>query len=411
MMRVIKKSMVLLVAFMFMFGLTACGEKRDISTAVVVGVHSNSPVIALNSDSLRDTLYEVCYYHGKVTFVNVDGDPQAFFSTKIPENDTLGLSDHKKNEIANNYLIQLETQLENAQADNPEVDTLEAIRIAAQSLKGTDGEKVMLIMDSGLQTTSYLNFTKGYLNASPESIVQLLDEKNALVDLQGIDVYWSLLGETSFPQESLSVNQKKELEDIWTAILKASGAKSINFMSDLPTAEAYEGLPDVSLVDAEEEFIEMTDQSEKEDLSDDVKEKSTEAPVIARYKLDSTKLQFVGDKAEFVDVNSAKETIKDIANKLIEHPDAKIFVIGSTASGNDKDFLKLLSSDRADAVKNLMIEMGVNDDQVISFGLADEDPWHIDDQDESGYQIETFAAQNRKVVIMDINDPEAEQFR
>ena len=44
-------------------------------------------------------------------------------------------------------------------------------------------------------------------------------------------------------------------------------------------------------------------------------------------------------------------------------------------------------------------------------GLADEDPRHIPDLDELGYQIKEFTAQNRKVVILDANDDEALQFR
>ena len=55
--------------------------------------------------------------------------------------------------------------------------------------------------------------------------------------------------------------------------------------------------------------------------------------------------------------------------------------------------------------------MGIEEDRMKVLGLADEAPWHIPDLDESGYQIEEFAAQNRKVVILDANDDEALQFR
>lgn len=45
--------------------------------------------------------------------------------------------------------------------------------------------------------------------------------------------------------------------------------------------------------------------------------------------------------------------------------------------------------------------------QLIPLGMGYEDPWHIDDVDDSGNQIEKYACQNRKVLIVDVNGEDA----
>ena len=56
---------------------------------------------------------------------------------------------------------------------------------------------------------------------------------------------------------------------------------------------------------------------------------------------------------------------------------------------------------------NVLISKGISAERIITIGLGYHDPWHIDDLDENGVQIEELACQNRKVLIMDMNSEDA----
>ena len=90
-------------------------------------------------------------------------------------------------------------------AVNPESDYLEAIRLAAASLRSLDNSytsRNIICCGSGLGTTGYLNFQNNLLSAESQTIVKLLQEKEALPDLSGITVYWIGMAQTTAPQEN-----------------------------------------------------------------------------------------------------------------------------------------------------------------------------------------------------------------
>lgn len=71
-----------------------------------------------------------------------------------------------------------------------------------------------------------------------------------------------------------------------------------------------------------------------------------------------------------------------------------------------------LSSQRAEAVKNLLVSAyGVPEDQLLTVGLgyaADPFP-RGQDRDSSGNFVESEAVKNRRVVVLDANDPTAQE--
>ena len=70
------------------------------------------------------------------------------------------------------------------------------------------------------------------------------------------------------------------------------------------------------------------------------------------------------------------------------------------------EFLSNLSYDRAYAVMEVLKYYGIPDDQMQVVGLGDTAPWHIDDLDPNGFQVEEKAEQNRCVVVLDTLDNE-----
>ena len=189
-----------------------------------------------------------------------------------------------------------------------EVDTLEAIRLAANPLKTvTEGDKYLIIADTGVSTTGYVNFCANDLfNTPTEEIIQALEDAKAIPDLTSVHVIWLYAGQVAEPQQALSEAQKDKLIEIWTAILEKAGAASIDFRPDSASSTPYTNLPDVSTVNADDRAIDVTP--------------------LTKMILDSESVSFVGDQAVFEDENQAKQAISSVAQTLLAHPDNKVYV-------------------------------------------------------------------------------------
>ena len=135
-------------------GGTSATDQQPISVSVVVGAHSNANVISPNAQEIGDRLYQCAYTYGTVSLIRADGKPEEFLKAKIPEPSTQGLSERKLKSIAEEYESEiLATFQTDGMAKVEEVDTLEAIRLAANPLKTvTEGDKYLIIADTGVST-------------------------------------------------------------------------------------------------------------------------------------------------------------------------------------------------------------------------------------------------------------------
>ncbi len=376
-----------------------------IALTVVRGDNSNETDIPYNAKTVTDLVYQTCYTYGTVAFANADGDCKVIFQTDVPEPEIKGLSESRKKKIAEDQKKQLMDELAKVRPCAPEVNTLKAISQLATTYKNSDEgmDKVMLVMNSGLTTTGYLDFTKGYLSLDAEEVVHRLEAQEAIPDLSGVDVIWMYLGQTALPQEELSEIQKHRLQDIWEKILIAGGAKSVTFTGDISSDKTDKGYPTVTPVDVEKYDCEPFDDDDDETLEKDAGEEVGISTTI----LTSEELNFVGDKAEFIDSNLATAVLKGTAEQMLQLPDNKVYIVGTTATG-DKNFCDELSLRRAYAVRDVLVSLGVPESQMIPMGLGCSDHWHVPDIDGSGRQIEEEARKNRKVMIFDVNSDYAE---
>lgn len=386
--------------------MTDCSDtgNEEIALAVVGSPHSNEPSFPLDAASIKDKLYNCCYAYGSVSFITNDGNPKVVYQTDIPKPEKSGLSENKKKTIATNYTSQLLKELSKLNSDVSEVDTLKAITYASKTLSSSSpsADKVLVIMDNGLSTVGYLDFTKGLLYADTKTIVDALNKVEAIPDLTDVNVVWMYLGQTAAPQQELSEVQKHKLEEIWRTILTEGGAKSIEFVNDIASDEPDNNLPSVSVVDVQNRSIDI-------ETSEEPVEIIIEEP-IETIVLDNTSVRFIGDKAEFVDYEEASSVLAQYAQILLEHPNNKVYVIGTTATGST-DFCNELSVNRANAVCQVLISYGVPESQLIPLGMGFEDPWHIDDVGDNDKQIEEYACQNRKVLIVDVNGDDASKLK
>lgn len=385
------KMLIAAALMMVMAGLTGCtgsdepiGQTSGINLAIVYGCHANAPVPALSSATVADAIYNSAASYGSVTVIVNDGAPYAAASYDIaaPEQN---LSGTKRAEIAKSQANQILSVLSSAQAATPEVDTLGAISLAARSLEGAQGEKVILVLDSGLSTRGYMDFTRNLLRADGQTVADYLQQTKALPDLTGVCVVWTGLGDVSGDQAVLTPSALETLKELWTRVLNEAGASSVTFTSDLPGRPAEEELPYVTPVEI------------MQDAPIDVNTEtfSLERPIV----LDEEKILFLPDSAEFADAEAASECLRPIAEQLVAHPELKVVLAGTTATVGSNEDCKVLSKRRAEAVKDLLVELGTPEDSFKAvLGLGYKHEFHVPDIGADGL-LNANATANRSVVV------------
>lgn len=386
----------IVLSSVFMFA--GCSGKEKMpsepeSTAIVLGNHKYFPMLSLNIPSISSAIYDTCLSYGRVTAFVSDGN--AFLAGDYTINEpNVKVDNTKRKQLAKKNCNQIMSECSNAKAKTPEIDTLSAITQAAKSIQSPSGSRTLLIFDSGLSTTGLLNFAEqNLIDADPDKIVEQLDEKHYIPDLEGINVVWTGIGQTCGDQTPLTENYKYKLEQLYNAILTAGGA-TVTFNHEPIQGDEPEGVPECSIVPVVEDLLDINGA-----LPDVV-------------KLDETKISFIPDKAEFVSESDAYEALKPIADILVSNTDMQVMIVGSTATDGTPEGCKTLSQLRADKVKDTLIEkLHVNPNQLSTFGAGQSPtPFRVTDLDNNGNLIESEAAKNRAVYIINSDSAVAKSF-
>ncbi len=134
------------------------------------------------------------------------------------------------------------------------------------------------------------------------------------------------------------------------------------------------------------------------------------------FELNETQVMFVAESDEFIDPDAAKAAVEPVAEAILAYPDHSILIAGTTATDGSQKARVELSNRRAAAVKDLLVsEYKVPKSQIQTIGLGYEaDPFEraqdrVIPGDINSNFIETEGAKNRRVVIMDIEDPIAQE--
>lgn len=404
------KGLLICGILLMVMGLSGCGSKdtskandndEKPAVALLIANTANAKSIDYNAPIVKGTITDCAEKYGYVSVIRVDG------KSEIVDNKSLDIDPQYKN--ASEERLKLDARknatdvleyIKTVKAKYEEVDFLEGIRNAADSLNSLDESytsKSIICCGTGFQTTGYLDFKNNLLSASPEAIVELLEERESLPDLLGITVYWLGMGQVAEPQEKLTPKQMKKLESIWKSVIEASGGEFVpnKYISAAAEEEENNKLPTVSIVDLPNEEPIMFD-NEKADGTNLFSE-----PVA----LTEERVKFVPGKAEYLDESEAKEVVKPIAEYLNSNTKVNILLVGTAAGdNNDKTSLEL-SEKRASAVKSTLVQLGVDKKRITAVGLGSGDPWHIYG---AGYEGK-IASENRKVVILDASADDAKE--
>ena len=270
-------------------------------------------------------------------------------------------------------------------------------------------EMISRIVDFGPSTTAF-----GYKNAGT-MITDMGFNGAGAQDYYELNVlgYMSQHPENGLDEEILRVMKTAELlglasgvgSDLFSPITKdqtiqllinAYNAETTLDKADLNTGYLTTGQYGIIEI-PEYEYAEVVELVLPEE--EEVEEMNFEEPLVISEEL----IQFIGDKAEYVDQEIANRVLVPIADYMVRHDDFNLLIIGTTAGdGNSQTVIKL-SEDRAETVKNTLIDLGVNANNLITLGMGSKDPWHIPNLPSSSPDY----AKNRKVVLLDATSPDA----
>lgn len=115
-------------------------------------------------------------------------------------------------------------------------------------------------------------------------------------------------------------------------------------------------------------------------------------------------IKFLPDSCEYVDKDSALKTLATYVDAFSgyfeKYPNGQIYLVGGIAKTANWSLTDTeLSRQRADTVRQTFIELGVDDEKLISIGLGVSDPWRSDEW-ENGYFDEDIAKTNRRVWVI-----------
>lgn len=348
----------------------AAGSSRPGALAVIVGAHANmiAPTV---TPSVRAEIEDAAARGARATVIVADGDPTVVATVPLATENNNPL--YQRQRI--NQFVDL---IEQVRADTPEVDLLAALHLAARSVADAAGPKTIVVIDSGLQTAGALRFQDhggALLDADPDEVIERLQEEQRLPDLSGVRVVFAGLGDTAPPQEPLPPPDRRTLVALWTGIVEAAGGTAEVSQAPLPGGHSVRGVPPVTPVPVDANPIELP----------------------ATTVLEDSAVGFIADQARFRNPGKAREVLEPYAEAIAQG--AHALLIGTTAAVGPPAGRRALSRQRAQAVADMLVELGAPARRIETKGVGSDFPGYVPDHDAQGNLIPARAVQNRQVII------------
>lgn len=116
-------------------------------------------------------------------------------------------------------------------------------------------------------------------------------------------------------------------------------------------------------------------------------------------------IRFKPNSYEFVDEAAANAVLEEFVDSFKtyfeRYPDGKIYLVGGIAKTDSNRTTEIgnLSQQRADTVRQSLIDLGIDEDRLIAIGIGINDPWRNDEWVD-GYFNEEVAKTNRRVWVI-----------
>lgn len=316
------------------------------ATALVIGNRQNMPAPAL-TQAARAALEAAIERGDRLVVVSVTGEPKVVAQSDLscPWKSTEGCK-----KFLEDNLERLPAIVTRYPADAKEASLFAAIKVARDNLDSLPGPKQIITIDSGLDTAGPLALNDlSVLDTDAAELGKELKMERYSPDLTEISLVMTGLGQTVAPQGRLTAPDAARLNALWTAVLQQAGAKQIQVASDsLPTGPRPVSLPVVSVT----------------------KRPSPPSPenLCGQFRFNEAQLGFEPNKATFADRNRARAALRDLA-KALQRTGFNVVLTGTTAYKESKPG-NPLSKARAAAAKEVLVELGVQAQHVLTQGVG-----------------------------------------
>lgn len=356
-------------------------DEADVSSAcniaLVYARRSNSCASLLSEngnafEAIENELKKTIWAEGFLAIVLADGNPQSASTSITLES---AQETKRKNQVKN--LIE-EIESTDFTAQTEEADILKSLAKANKELgKAPENgrENMLIVIDSGISTCGAINFTEQTTRNAlldPSLLVSKLREDGELAPFGNIDkVLWFGLGAVAEPQGEPTEGAKAAMRNLYRAVFEAAGLElpedDKEIFKDGEEVDPGDDLPSVSVVEMPRIPLDENGNPVLAGDSIELDEKTSD-------------LTFALGSSEFSNPAKAKESLQSYIDQLTDFPSLKATIHGYTDTTGSTEANQALSQKRAEAVKNLFVEAGVNSEQLTAIGEGESEKYENDEQ-------------------------------
>jgi outer membrane protein OmpA-like peptidoglycan-associated protein len=353
------------------------GETGRVDIALGARANSPSPVVpdAVHPE-LHTLLTRAANAEQPIVVYRIDGKPTEAIRKVLTGAPKASLP--RRDAVAT-FVSTMESALAQVRPVHSEAAPLQALELAARD--SPRGGTIVLV-DSGLQTVAPLDFrAPGMLDAKPDDVVAELRAVKAIPDLAGHRVILLGLGDTVSPQDQLDSQSRDNVIAIWSAMVTAGGVdrSCLEVLRD-PPRDATAVTPAQHVTPVPVRTVEPPRPCEP----------------IRLYN--GGPVGFVEEGADLRNPAAATGFLKPYAEQITDR-NMRVKLIGTTARWGPADGQRALGKQRAEAVKELLIKLGIPRDWIRTDGVGSYSDYYLDDNGPEGPLSPGPAALNRSVVF------------
>jgi len=349
----------------------SCAANADGQLTFVVGARANSPVPQL-PPQVQQLLSTAASDGQAIEAVDIDGVPAFQFKMAF---DSTAQGQMRARDLGD-FVDEVQQSIAIVRPKKPEADVLAALSLAAQI---TPSGGTIVLLDSGLPTAGSIDFRDpDMFGADPGEVAAFLRSQGLLPDFTGKSVVLVNVGNTADPQPVLAQNIRTQLVDLWTDVARQGGAACVDSlqMGFASTSVSTDVAVSVVRPPAPPEFS------------------SCGTTVLG----DDGSVGFIVGTSTFRDPQAARTALTRLAD-LLAGGNQLATLTGSTSSEGSASVNQTLSVQRAQAVANVLEDLGVAASRITVIGDGSDAPGDIPDMTAQGVLIPSAAEHNRSVTV------------
>lgn len=389
--------------------LTACGGEQEAAqpanVVCVIGATNNNP--AVDAAEIQELAGVMTAPGSTYTVINAEGNPRVICEGLIEDLSDKGFTDNMMDRIHASQIGGVKAAVAEAAPVTEEVNIAAATGLAVRSIRineTPESKNILVYALSGISTAGVINMSntpvcKLNIDTSIPAIIETLD-----LDMSGIEVVFYYCGDVAGAQNPLSPNEQKKLKEFYEELFTGMGAVSVTFMDQLPSGEARNFGQKVSVMMTEDVINQLQENTVKADPAD----KNTVAGTLEDGKLlafGEEDIRFEPNTTDLADKDEALEVLAHVVEYMDDHENFELLICGTTTSVGSIEF----SEKRANAIRGLLMETGIDGDRVHILGCGCESMLYIPDLNMDGSLNEEIAPLNRSVKMVDYNSEMAQQ--